>query len=357
MRRSSLLIAAIAVCAPLAVATPKIKWLSTDHNFGAFNESVGKVTAVFRFVNDGDEPLVITGARANCGCTTPKYPVEAIAPGDSAQISVDFDSGGRPGRFNKKVYIDTNTEPARSTLTVRGVVIGDEASVAQRYPVDMGDIRLARSAALLGIVTKGHIKSVYLNAYNATNDSVRPAVRDVPKWLDITMAPPAIGPGEQLSISFLVRPDKTPLYGVVSDTITVVPDPLKPEKTYRLPVVVSINEDFSKLSDKELRDAPAAILSSERINLENIPAANTTETTFSIKNDGKSPLKIRRIYSPDPGIAIATKATTIKSGKKADVMVSVTPAPDAELVNARITVITNDPITPVQTIRLTALPQ
>lgn len=340
----------------LSFGQAQIKWLGTEHNFGAFNESVGKVTATFRFVNTGTEPLVITGARANCGCTTPVYPTIAVAPGDTSQVSVAFDSGGRPGRFDKKVYVDTNTEPSRSTLTIRGVVIGDEATVAQRFPVDMGALKLSRSAALLGIVSKGHLKNVYLNAYNATTDTVRPTVKDVPQWLDVTFAPKTVAPGEQTAVSFMVRSDRTPLYGVVADTVTIVADSATPLKTYRLPVVVTINEDFSKLTDKELRDAPVTVLSTQKINLDSIAAGKPAQTSFTIKNEGKTPLKIRRIYSTDPGIALDYKENTIKAGKSAIVNVTVTPVPDADIVNARISVITNDPVNPVQTVQLTALP-
>lgn len=340
----------------LSYGSAQIKWLGTDHNFGAFNESVGKVTAAFRFVNTGDEPLVITGARANCGCTTPVYPTVAIAPGDTSQVSVDFDSGGRPGRFDKKVYVDTNTEPARSTLTIRGVVIGDEATVAQRFPVNMGALKLSRSAALLGIVSKGHLKNVYLNAYNATTDTVQPTIKDSPQWLDVAFAPNIVAPGEQTAVSFMVRSDRTPLYGVVSDTVTIVADSSMPQKTYKLPVVVTINEDFSKLTDKELRDAPVAVLSAQKINLDSILVSEPTQASFTIKNEGKAPLKIRRIYSGDTGIAIDIKTASIKAGKSAQVNVTVTPSQDAGIVNARISVITNDPVNPVQTIRVTGMP-
>lgn len=355
MKRSSLTLAA-ALLTLAAAAQPRVTWLETDHNFGAFSEDDGAVTAVFRYVNTGTEPLVITGARANCGCTTPRYSPEPLAPGDTAAVRVTFDSRGQAGQFSKKAYIDTNTTPDRTTLTVRGIVIGSEASVAQRFPVDMGRMRLSRPAALLGTVAKGHIKNVYLKAYNpSVTDSLRPAVADAPEWVDIVMAPPAAGPAEQIALSFLVRPDRTPLYGVVMDTVTVIPDPVgHPADRYRLPIVVTINEDFSRLTEKDYAKAPVARLSTERLDLGDTKAGEPVTAEFTITNTGKSPLKIRRIYTTDPGIAIRCKATTIKPGKHAPVTLTVTPPSDATLLNARITVITSDPLTPLQTLRLVA---
>ena len=60
MKRSSLTLAA-ALLTLAAAAQPRVTWLETDHNFGAFSEDDGAVTAVFRYVNTGTEPLVITG--------------------------------------------------------------------------------------------------------------------------------------------------------------------------------------------------------------------------------------------------------------------------------------------------------
>ena len=110
-------------------AQPKAEWVSTSHYYGIINENDGDAKCTFTLINTGDSPLVITNARATCGCTRPKYSKEAIAPGDSMTISVSYDPVGRPGRFKKKIYIDTNTEPKRSTLEISGVVIASEKTI------------------------------------------------------------------------------------------------------------------------------------------------------------------------------------------------------------------------------------
>lgn len=84
----------------------EIKWMEVDHNFGAFNEDDGNVTCTFKMINLGPEPIAITAARATCGCTTPKYSRSTIMPGDTADISVSYNPTGRPGNFEKKVYVD-----------------------------------------------------------------------------------------------------------------------------------------------------------------------------------------------------------------------------------------------------------
>lgn len=343
--RTAATIAAMIMTALTAAAGPGISWLTTTIDFGAFHESDGAASATFKFVNTGDEPLVVTGARANCGCTTPRYPEEAIAPGDTAEISVTYDPAGRPGRFSKKVYVDTNTEPRRSTLTITGVVIGSPASLSGRYPVEAGPMRLAHPAALLGAIDRGHIKSVFEGAYNASSDTIRPTVSNVPKWLEVKPVPATVAPGEQLSFDFFVKSDKAPAWDIMTDTVTLsVTDAAGYLTSYRMPVVVTINEDFSKLSEKELSRAPKV-----RITTDGTIAAPDADgkLTFTISNDGATPLIVRRVYTTDPALTIdTTDGATIKPGKSLTVKVRADEAAVTRPRRANIVVVTNDPYTP-----------
>lgn len=76
---------------------------------------------VFAFKNEGNQPLIIKSARGSCGCTVPTYPTEPIAPGESAEIKVRYDTK-RIGKFRKTVTLTTNGNPATKVLTISGEV-------------------------------------------------------------------------------------------------------------------------------------------------------------------------------------------------------------------------------------------
>jgi hypothetical protein len=353
MKKISTILAG-ALCCMTAYAQPQVKWLESEHDFGAFSEEMGLVTATFKYVNIGTEPLIITAARANCGCTTPQYTLEPIAPGDTATLTVRYDASGRPGRFAKKVFVDMNTEPTRTTLTIRGVVVGAAQTVAQRYPVSMGKLSLGRSTALLGEVKKAHLKVESMPAYNCTTDSVTPAVKDVPKWLSVSCTPATVAPGEQMSFNFMVYADRTPLYGAVSDTVTIVPDVSEPAVSYKLPVVATIAEDFSRLSDADIAKSPQATLLNERVDMGKVERGESITARYELRNDGKSPLLVRRVYCLDHDVAVSVSSDKIKPGKKAVITAIYTPSANEKLVNIKLTLITNDPLNPTQELRLTA---
>lgn len=86
------------------------------------------VRHTFSFTNTGSEPLVIQNARASCGCTTPDWTKEPVAPGEEGKIEVEFNSKGRVGIQNKTVTVTGNFDGnINKILRIKGeVVAGDK---------------------------------------------------------------------------------------------------------------------------------------------------------------------------------------------------------------------------------------
>ncbi len=100
---------------------PKFEFAEESYDFGTINE--GEVVEhVFNFKNTGEAPLIILNATASCGCTVPSWPKEPIAVGESANITVKFNSKGKPGPTNKPVTITANTFPKITKVTIKGNV-------------------------------------------------------------------------------------------------------------------------------------------------------------------------------------------------------------------------------------------
>jgi hypothetical protein len=89
---------------PSVVVGPSISFAKKEHDFGKIIMGP-KASIVFSFTNNGNEPVVLTDVKASCGCTTPKWPTEPIAPGATAQIEAVYDTNGRPGYFEKTITV------------------------------------------------------------------------------------------------------------------------------------------------------------------------------------------------------------------------------------------------------------
>ena len=102
-------------------ATAKIFLEKKSHDFGTIEEGV-QATVTFTFKNTGNAPLILNSVKASCGCTTPKWTKEPIAPGEEGTVTAIYNSTNRPGNFTKTITIKHNGEGGTEYLTIRGVV-------------------------------------------------------------------------------------------------------------------------------------------------------------------------------------------------------------------------------------------
>lgn len=96
----------------------------TTHNFGVIKEEDGRVSYVFEFKNATQAPLTIKNVRASCGCTTPNWSKEPIAPEGNGKITVTYNAKGRPGAFHKSITVtlSNGTEDFTQMLYIKGQV-------------------------------------------------------------------------------------------------------------------------------------------------------------------------------------------------------------------------------------------
>jgi len=87
---------------------PIISWEKSVHDFGDV-PSGDKVEYTFRFKNTGSQALIITNVQVTCGCTTPKgWARDPIAPGETSEITIAFNSLGKFGLQKKVVTVISN---------------------------------------------------------------------------------------------------------------------------------------------------------------------------------------------------------------------------------------------------------
>lgn len=108
-----------------APATPKadlavFETAALNHDFGKIKQGV-PVTHEFKFTNKGKVPMVITNVAASCGCTTPDWTRDPIAPGGEGFIKATYNAAAA-GAFNKTVTVTSNVENGFVQLFIKGEV-------------------------------------------------------------------------------------------------------------------------------------------------------------------------------------------------------------------------------------------
>lgn len=99
----------------------------TGFSFGKIPQG-RPVNHVFEVVNTGRTPLILENVQASCGCTTPEWSREPIAPGATVPIKVGYNAYS-DGHFNKTVTIFYNNGQTK-TLIITGEVYKLPATAA-----------------------------------------------------------------------------------------------------------------------------------------------------------------------------------------------------------------------------------
>lgn len=109
---------------------PVAKWDKMVNDFGDIAFNVPK-TAEFKLTNAGKEPLIISSAKASCGCTNLKFSQEPILPGKSSSVSATYNAAAQ-GVFTKTVTVITNADPNPVVLQIKGNVLPNPATAPKQ---------------------------------------------------------------------------------------------------------------------------------------------------------------------------------------------------------------------------------
>ncbi|MBC6410053.1 MAG: DUF1573 domain-containing protein [Ekhidna sp.] len=104
---------------------PSFSFAEELHDFGTIKDG-DVVEHVFGFTNDGEAPLIISDAKATCGCTVPEWPKEPIPIGGSGEVKVRFNSKNKPGNQNKTVTLTANTWPTTHRIRIKANVVKED---------------------------------------------------------------------------------------------------------------------------------------------------------------------------------------------------------------------------------------
>ena len=146
---SAILIVTLGLAPPPADPSgPRVAVDREKHSFGKVDVGVTGCHQ-FVFTNTGNEPLVLTREKSTCGCCTcvcrVRLPECAIAPGQSAKVTLEWKSKLYVGPFRQTATITTNDPNRREvTLLISGRFAGPVGVVPSQ--LSFGSVRACQAA-------------------------------------------------------------------------------------------------------------------------------------------------------------------------------------------------------------------
>jgi len=341
----------VLVLAVLAVnAQAKIEFKATEFNFGSINEEGGVASSSFTFTNIGDAPLIINNVTASCGCTTPTWPKEPIAPGKTGEIKIGYNPKNRPGPFRKSVSVYSNTQPAISVLVITGDVARKPKTIGEEYPQPMGNLLFKNKFLSMGNIPNTQTKTAEIEFANATDKTVKAMVYRAPAHIKARFEPSDIPAGEKGKLIVDYDAAKINNYGYLTDKIYLSIDEKK-DAGLTVTVAATIEEDFSALTPEQKENAPIALCENTVFDFGSIKEGQKVSNTFKLTNKGKSDLLIRNVRT-SCGCTTSKNANIAKPGETIDFVVTFDSSGKKGRQNRSLTVISNDPNSPSINLRV-----
>ena len=334
-----------------AQGQPKITFDKMQHNFGSFLESAGVQTTTFIFKNTGTTPLILNDVRASCGCTTPKWTRDPVAPNGSGEITVSYDPKNRPGSFNKSVTVGSNAENSSVMLTISGEVQQREKTLAEKYPREIGALRAETNHISFAQLKQSAVETKQLELVNDTDKPVKVGLQTVPAHLTVKVTPETIPAKGKGVLSVVYNAKLADTYGFASHRIYLSLDGSKDYNT-SVGVSATIEEDFSQLTPAQLASAPVAQFNVLDYDFGDMKEGDKKDYTFNLTNAGKSDLQIRNVRSSCGCTAVAPSKKVVAPGETVPIKVTFDSRGKRGRQSKSITVITNDPKNPTSTLRI-----
>lgn len=206
---------------------PKLSVSEDEHNFGNIKEG-DVVEHDFILKNMGDEILKISKVRASCGCTAAKPDKNELAPGESTEVHVSFNSRGRSGKQSKYVYIMSNDpDTPQKRVKIMSNVLSDEAieAIPNSPKLVMAPSQYNFGKVIEGIVAQGSLNIMNKGKSKLIINEVSSSCSCLEASLDnLTIEPNA---SKKLNFKF----DTTNRTGKLTRTVTLkTNDPANAEK-------------------------------------------------------------------------------------------------------------------------------
>lgn len=323
------------------------------HDFGDIKETDGPAVFEFSLTNKTTRPVSILSVKPSCGCTTPDWTRQPIAPGSSGFIKASYDPKGRPGYFNKTLTVTTDWDATPTVLQIKGNVLNPaRANDPSSFSVVDGSIHLkSNSFNLDKVFINREAEAVSFPIYNASKDTVHFTGVVAPAYIK-AVTPGRLAPGETSAIKIIFDAKLKGQYGFVSENIELKTDDKEmPEKSFS--VYATVEEYFPKLSDEELAKAPILTLSANVIKFGNVKAGTVLDREIKITNTGKKELTIRHAQSNCSCLTVAPGLRVLKPGQETTMKITLDTKGRTGPQNKSVTIYSTDPQNPVQRITFT----
>lgn len=305
----------------------------------------------FTFTNTGKAPVIIKRVSGMSIRMQTQWSKKPIAPGESSDIRISFLSMSMPKNFNYTAIVHSNAANPEETLRLKANIVDNPLKPELLYRYDLSGLKFKTGYIdFQNVYTQETVKDT-LYYFNTLDSIVTLSTLYAPPYIDLEFIPEKIQPKKRGMIILTYKGAETNDYGYLYDMVALR---LNNQNSYhnRISVSARITEDFSKLTEKELAEAPVAHFEKKNIGFGEIQPGKKVNCDFLLINKGKSNLIVRKIKTSCGCTAVTVGQTTLAPGQKTTIRAIFDSAGRSGRQYKSVSVITNDPKNPEITLNL-----
>lgn len=331
----------------------KIKFEETTHQFGELEKGAPAEYA-FVFTNTSEEPVTLTRVKASCGCTTPAWTREPVAPGETGEIKVKYNTN-RVGPFTKTVTVNYGEQGNRPiVLYIKGKVNNPpsgDPTMASVYKRPMGNLAFDELIQNVGTVDSDQEATVSFKVRN--NGPVPISIEVDPTEnpeLKVTFPGGELAPGQTGLVRVTAVGERFAEPGAFTKRITLrTNDQAMPQK------ILTINGTLNKVySEAELAAMPHIEFEAMEYDAGKIISGEKVTYAYKFTNTGQDDLIIESVKASCGCTATAPKDKVVKGGEASEIVATFNSQGRQGMQQKSITVRSNDPDNGVIVLRLKA---
>jgi len=336
--------------------TEELKFNELDHDFGEIKETAGPAETQFNFTNTSNSTITITNVKASCGCTTPGWTKDPVLPGESGFIKAVFNPKNRPGPFHKTLTVTTDGMQGTIILRIQGRVEPKPRTIEDDFPTIVGALRTKYRTFNMGKVFNNEPGVKEFLIYNQSENPITFSDNvEGPGYIAVSFNPQTLAAKEKGKVVITYNAEVRNDLGFMTDNIVFYTDEQGDAARKSFSVYADINEYFVPLTEAEAKLAPKLIIGEKVHSFGSIQQGALVATSFTLKNDGKSDLIIRKTHSSCSCTTAKLSKMTLKSGDTIDLEVTFNSTGRRGNQQKSITIYSNDPKSPVQRLTVKAV--
>ena len=325
-------------------------------DFGHINESDGIVTRSFTITNASTEEITISEIVSTCDCTVADYKDVRIAPKESFEVKVSYNPLNRPGRFDRPLFIFVEGYNEPFEIEIRGRVTPRERTIEEIYFYDMGHgLRLDNTFAGFTYIEHGKHYEERIALYNNSERKMRLRLKHKLRSGAIKVEyPKRVAPHTSADIEFSYElPLVSKRYGSLDDKFEIRVNGKIGKYPLSAHGIAVDNFDFYDDILSPRAEYSKKIIKFGDVNSEALPLS----ATLTITNRGEAPLIIRDVRCSCQEVVCTLKAgRSVEPGATlaTEIILMPTKSTPEGALSAQVAIVTDDPLSPYQVIRVTA---